>query len=186
MRPLITKTLVTLFILLNLSTVVYHNWPDYVRWQPSLYLPPSLTYQLNRYGHLVGLDNRWLMFSYMYRDDWQVWYRAEYADSTSVDLPLADQAPRSFWQAHFFDFREAKIRLNLYNRPERQKLYGLYLCRQFPFHDGKPVRSVTAEVRSRAIVRPEISRVFHYSYGANLPTWALAKVSCSNAPGGNL
>jgi hypothetical protein len=120
------KLAVVLFFALNLLTILNSNRPE---WLPNW---PQLKYRLGMYGHYVGLDNRWEMFSYIYRDDWMLVFKGKpRGPGAEYILPLALQSKRAWYNEWFFDFREAKYRLNIFgSKPAREK-YAHYQCRQF-------------------------------------------------------
>lgn len=165
------KSLISAFAALNVGTVVYIHAPERLtdRYERNLYaeLPshPQLAYRLRqaqwlvrRYAHLVGLDNRWLMFTTLHRFNWWYLIKARYADSALVVLSLPRQSPRTFWQRHFFDFREAKFHLNIYSDPAGRVAYARHLCRRFPDHDGARVQSIVIELHHRLILPPAEAR----------------------------
>lgn len=135
---MIRKAVISLFVLLNIGTVFHVNRPD---WIPRVwglvsesptpewaYRRSYMDWVVRRYAHLVGLDNRWEMFSTLHRFDW--WIRIYGIDRFSnrklLTLPL--QSERGFFQRQFADFREAKFHLNMYGDEQLRNQYARYLC----------------------------------------------------------
>jgi hypothetical protein len=155
------RLVISAFIILNLSTVLFMNRPEWLRdasgrLLDSLPHPVSATLRAvgdadHVYASLAGLDNQWVMFSYLPRyNDWRV-IRAEYADSSTVVLPLPRQSERTFWEHNLFDFKDAKYHHNLRpfgteeeqaRRKAHRKAYAAYLARHYPEHNGAPVRAI--------------------------------------------
>jgi hypothetical protein len=138
-RP-IRRKLISLFIVLNILTLLVANQPPaFVDWKQrtaEALLGPQPAWVLRygewlirRYAHIVGLDNRWMMFSRLPRFDWWFVIKAKHRDWTHEVLPLPRQSERSFGQRVFFDFKEAKLHLNIYNYPQARRAYGRHLCR---------------------------------------------------------
>ena len=155
MSPVSTiyRSCVSVFVVLNLGTVLYMNSPLVLETLGNRVLdsqvPSSLTrvlrlsgWSVQRYAHLVGLDNRWQMFGRQSRFNWRYLISAEYDDSQEVLLPLPRQSPRSWWQDFLFDFREAKFMLNVYQNRDARKGWAYALCRDYPMNEGSPVRAI--------------------------------------------
>lgn len=134
------RTLISLFIALNVLTLLVANQPPaFVEWKQRtaeslLGSRPAWVLRygewlIRRYAHIVGLDNRWMMFSRLPRFDWWFVIKAKHRDFTHEVLPLPRQSERSFAQRVFFDFKEAKLHLNIYHRPQARWAYGRHLCR---------------------------------------------------------
>lgn len=155
------KTLISAFIILNLSTVIYMNRPILVDTKIKESFSAMASWRIEyagwmiaRYAHLVGLDNRWQMFGQQSRFQWWYVIKAKYKNNEERVLPLAMQSERTFWENFLFDFKEAKIYLNLYTRPDFREVYAHYLGRQFPELEGSPVTSVIYELHWRNILSP--------------------------------
>ncbi len=165
------KGLISAFIILNLATVGYVNRPAWLSeaWDNTVNALPAPIPWLKKkgeliprmYGHVTGLDRYWDMFSNLPRFNWWYVIKAEYADGTTVLLPLPRQSERTFLQRHFFDFKEAKFELNIYPRagpPQSEevlryrKAYAYYLARQYPTHNGAPIRAILWEVRTQRLL----------------------------------
>jgi hypothetical protein len=168
------NALLSVFIILNLGTVLFMNIsPDASEKLGRMIderLPWNAAYPLHYYGwrigqyaHLVGLDNRWTMFAHNSRFNWWYVVKAQYADSTVVDLPLFGQGPRTFWQRNLFDFREAKLSLNLYQNILNRKSYSYYLRRQYSTHRDSPITSIIWELHYQDIVNP-VESALHGSH----------------------
>lgn len=155
------NTGIVLFIILNLFAIVHANRSEWFRVSSeepaapgnSSILPPKVRYYLSRYSHIVGLDNRWEMFSYMYRTDWQFVFKGKYkTDSEEVVLPMSGQSKRNFFDHWLFDFREAKLKLNIYGIPEARQLYALQLCKQFSKPANRSLEYIACDLVSYPIV----------------------------------
>jgi hypothetical protein len=86
----------------------------------------------SRYANALGLDNRWEMFGRLSRYDWRLRVEALDADGRARLLPLPLQGERTLAQRAFFDFRDAKLYLNLYGNAPLRAAYAAALCRRFP------------------------------------------------------
>ena len=151
------KVILSAFIVLNLFTVLFMNRPvplgKRLNVAMNRHVGPTTAYRLRyssylvqRYAHLVGLDNRWQMFGRLPRFNWWYVIKARYDGAEGVVLPLAMQAPRTVWQNLLFDFKEGKFYLNIYLRPTYRRAYAYYLCRQFPSRDGTQIASIVYEL----------------------------------------
>jgi hypothetical protein len=78
-------------------------------------------------------------------------------------LPLFGQGPRTFWQRNLFDFREAKLSLNLYQNILNRKSYSYYLRRQYSTHRDSPITSIIWELHYQDIVNP-VESALHGSH----------------------
>ncbi len=158
------KVLVTIFIFLNLATVLFMNRPPWIAvgWRKLLIeIHPTLAtgndraeFQFYRYAHGTGLDARWKMFSYSTHHNWRYEIKAQYADGTEVVLPLARQSPRTFLQNWLFDFRTAKFHLNIYSSPWQRESYARYLCRRYRNRDGVSIDSIIWKRHDQKIFDP--------------------------------
>jgi len=158
------NVLISLFIVLNLSTVLFMNRPVWMIQtinQRINYLTPQDAYRINygswliqQYAYRAGLDNAWQMFGRQSRFNWWFDIRGVYANGQSVSLPLPLQSPRTFWQATFFDIKEGKYQLNLYPSEDLRQRYAHYLCRQYPRHDGYPILSITFDLHHQMLLDP--------------------------------
>jgi hypothetical protein len=162
------RYLISMFVLVNLLTVLWINQPEAYSDAKSKWidrqLPPKEAYQLryaawrwSQYAHYAGLDNRWQMFGRQSRFNW--WYdiRAVYSDGvqeSTVSLPLPNQSARTFVQRSLFDLKERKFELNIYLNPVARESYSRYLARQFPTHDGMPIQSVRWHLGTQGILSP--------------------------------
>jgi hypothetical protein len=162
------RRLISIFVLVNLLTVLWINQPEAFSDAKSKWidrqLPPNEAYQLryaawrwSQYAHYAGLDNRWQMFGRQSRFNW--WYdiRAVYSDGvqeSTVSLPLPNQSARTFMQRTLFDLKERKFELNIYLNPVARESYSRYLARQFPTHHGMPIQSVRWHLGTQAILPP--------------------------------
>ncbi len=163
------RMLVSCFFVLNLLTVAWINLPEPLveltsKWVDQ-HWTPTQAYQLRysawrwqQYAHYAGLDNRWQMFGRQSRFNW--WYdiRAVYSDGmreSSVLLPLPNQSARNLSERMLFDLKERKFELNIYRSPIARESYSRYLARQFPTHDGLPIRRILWHLGSQGILSPD-------------------------------
>ena len=170
--PLLKKLLISLFIVLNLFTVLFTNRPTFVIEAANRvikdYNSPAFAYKLGLYAwyikyyaHIVGLNNRWQMFGRQSRFNWWYKIKAEYARkpntiaSQVVLLPLPRQTKRTFLQSEFIDFKEGKFHLILYSDPVGRHIYSRYLCRQYPEYKGAPIGKIIFEINYQYILPPK-------------------------------
>jgi hypothetical protein len=149
------KWAISVFVVVNLGTVLFMNRPvegALRAFRVDGRLAPLQAYRIHlaewfvmQYAHLVGLDNQWQMFGRQSRFNWSFRFKGTYANSPSLVLPLSLQSARSFWQRAFVDFREAKYQLNLDASETLRQAYARFLCREYRFVDGIPMRDVTIE-----------------------------------------
>jgi hypothetical protein len=165
---LFKKLLLSAFIVLNLGTVLFMNRPKGLiesadrppRDQPnptaSLLVIASALDQM--YAHVTGLDNVWSLYAMVARGD--TWHRitAEYADGTAVLLPLPLQSERTFWQRHVVDFKEVILQSSHFLNPAAREEYTDYLRRQYPTHNGAPIRAIIWEIRWQYFLPPDDPR----------------------------
>lgn len=160
------RAALSLFIALNLGTVLLINLPpEFVRGgieRMASGLSPAGGHRLRhgdwlmrRYAHTVGLDNAWQMFGWQPRHHWWYVIKGRYENGREVVLPLPMQSQRSLAEQLFWDFKDAKIYLNLYRQPEWRQAFAYHLCRQHPVHEGAPIRAIVFELHWRAILEPE-------------------------------
>lgn len=165
MREHPPKAFISAFIILNLFTILFSNWPirliDAANKVLDKQIPPSLAYQIRRggwliqqYAHLVGLDNRWTMFAHNSRFNWWDVLKAQYADGDTVVLPLPLQSRRALWEQTLIDFKEVKFHLNIYNNAAARRRYARYLCRAYPRRNGSPVTAIMWELHWQNILSP--------------------------------
>jgi hypothetical protein len=185
----ILSVLISVFVLLNIGAVFYSNRPtwfvaftDHVS---DTKLSPQAAYRVSyagwllaRYAHMAGLDNRWEMFSHQSRFNWWFGIQAITSDGVAVDLKLPRQGERTFMQRTFFDFREAKYHLNLYNGTKLRNRYGRYLCRQFPSVQGRTVHAIRFLRHTQSIRTPEEARALGTHLDPKIATEHLNDVAC--------
>lgn len=170
----IKRFLISCFAVLNIFTVLFMNRPESFSVSVNAWLEKKvstgMTYRfryaawlLAHYAHVVGLDNRWQMFSWMPRFNWQYLIQARYDNGQRLVLPLFQQSQRSFGEKWFYDFKEAKFHLNIYLDPGGRESYARYLCRQYPRHEDSTIRSILWEVHYQNILEPsEVRRGTDY------------------------
>jgi hypothetical protein len=124
---------------------------------PHAYRARYAAWLLQRYAHLVGLDNRWMLFNSLHRFDWWYVIKAKYADGSEEVLPLPLQSRRTLAERLFFDNKEVKLHLNIYAQPDWRRAYGRYLCRSLHGERPAPVVGVVFELRHQDILEREQS-----------------------------
>ncbi len=160
------KIIISLFIILNIGTVVFMNRPnsfiDAVNSVINSFDSPAIKYKtglyswyIKTYAHIVGLDNRWQMFGKQSRFNWWYLIKAKYTNSEIITLPLPRQSPRTWFQSFLIDFKEGKFHLNMYTRSADRENYSRYLCRQYPNLNGVPIDSIIFELHYQYILPPE-------------------------------
>ena len=171
MPPRWKRLIISCFVVLNLLTIARANVPDCVgelvmRWiegyektSPAFaYRIKHLGWRWRQYGYNAGIDNRWTMFGYQSRWNW--WYdiRAIYSDGVterSVLLPLPNQSSRTLAQKQIFDLKERKLELNLYGNAVAREAYARYVARQYPTHDGLPIKCIRWYLCTQGILPPD-------------------------------
>jgi len=154
--------LISAFCILNIATVVLVNTSPTGSVQKSDFLERHLSphgayrirytdWLVRRYAHLVGLDNQWTLFSTLPRFDWWYVIKGKYSDGSEAVLPLPLQSRRPFLERMFFDHKEAKLHLNIYNRPDWRAAYGRFLCREAAEREGRLPASVVFELHHQQI-----------------------------------
>lgn len=156
-REVKIKLSISVFVCLNIIAVFFANRrPEMARFVDDLIqrnLSPMSAWRvdvasglLGRYATIVGLDNRWEMFSNRPRIKWRYRFTAQRADGSSTVVPTPLQSERSFLQANFFDFRETKIQENLSTDSEGMESYARYLCHAFASQGEAEIQSITVEL----------------------------------------
>lgn len=164
------KLAISVFIAANLLTAVYMNKPVVF----TMWLNEALTSRYSRdwlqpiskadlairhYAHFSGQDTRWQMFYLLYRVNWRYEINAVYTKgdaNKTVLLPLPKQSRRTPLQYWFFDYREKKFLHITHVHPELGGIesYARYLSRQFPTHEGMPLKSIVVDLYTRDILDP--------------------------------
>ncbi|MBL8810394.1 MAG: hypothetical protein JNM43_09490 [Planctomycetaceae bacterium] len=154
-----------------LSMILWCNLPDEVPAEllaaADRSLSPEAAYRI-RYGewlyryaaHLGGFDNKWQMYGGQSRFNWRYTITAHYSDgdrTASRVLPLPRQSERSWFQATFVDYKEAKFLLNIYNDRLARETYARYLARQFAQHEGLPVSQISYTLSIQYILPPIVA-----------------------------
>ena len=160
------KVIISLFVSLNIITVLFMNRPlqfvEAANKTIQVFNSEELTGELNycsnlikMYAHIFGLDNRWQMFGRQSRFNWWYLISGKYADSSVVTLPVPFQAKRTLWESLFVDFKEGKFDLNLYNDPGGREIYSRYLCRKYASRNASPIQSIIFDLYFQHILPPE-------------------------------
>lgn len=169
---LVQRVVISAWCAANLAIVMYLNLP--VEWRQDFWkkvrqpLSPQASWRVEIaewrvrcYAHILGIDNRWMMFGFQSRFNWWYTIRGEYSDGTTtklVDLPLPNQSGRTVWQRATMDIKEDKFELNLYaNRPAREA-YSRYIARQFPTYAGMTIKAVRWDLGHQPILPPKEAR----------------------------
>lgn len=166
---LIKRTLLSMFIVLNLVTVCVMNLPSSLCTsidetlgqncsEETLYRLRLSSWRLQQYAYFSGLDNKWQMFGRQSRFNW--WYdiRAVYSDGVEtkqVLLPIPNQSARTLSEQMLFDLKERKFELNIYLNETARECYSRYLARQFPEHENLPIQSVRWHLGFQYILPPD-------------------------------
>ena len=161
----IKRFFISLFILLNIFTVIYINRPVPVKTtqgnklkeilHPSSFdLRSTIGLFFINYGEFIGLGTRWLMFVLQDHYNWFYLIKAKYNDSSEMLLPIPRQGERTILQREFFDFKDAKFQYNFNYRPYLKEHYASYLCRKYPIHNGAKIRAIIFEFYRQNILEP--------------------------------
>lgn len=97
--------------------------------QTKLYYQLSrIDWRLSQLSWFAGLSTKWRMFAPPPMSNWyySVWSINSRGEQNWV--PLYGQGERNFFQRNFFDFREVKYHLNIYNKPEALSKLAAHLC----------------------------------------------------------
>ena len=183
------KLLISLFVVFNIFTILFMNRPMFLsnalNKTLDSYQNPQLAYKvryffwlIKRYAHLVGLDNRWQMFSKQTRFNWWFTITANYKDFEKVLLPLPRQKKRNFFESEFIDFKEGKFYLNIYNNEVGREAYARYLCRKYHVYDGSPIQSIVFERSYQDILPPEETRKRGRYLDPNITTEVINTFQC--------
>lgn len=159
------KSLISAFVLLNLATVLFMNRPAWLVSAGDRVLredcPPAAADLLRTaavadgaYARLMGLDNVWRLYSPVPRWASRHVLKAEYADSATVLLPLPQQSERTIWQRYFLDSKEQQFIRSTAASPQARQAYAISLGREYPEHNGSPIRSIVWEQHTQRILAP--------------------------------
>lgn len=157
------KILISIFITINILTTLFSNRPsELITWSKKYInenIEPQKAYRLfyagwwiRQYAHIMGLDSRWEMFGKQSQFNWHFVIKADYGGDELITLPLPLQSKRTFSQAHFFDFRENKIHLNMYANSTLRAAYSSYLRRAYPQSNGAPLQAILWELHHQNIL----------------------------------
>lgn len=158
------RVLISLFILLNVLTVIFINRPvpineiqgnklKEILHSPYKYSDVSKIQKfITGYGEFVGLGTRWLMFILQDKYNWSYVIKARYSDLSEIVLPIPRQGERTALQKNLFDFKDAKFQYNFNYRPYIKEHYASYLCRKYSVHNGAKIKSVIFELYKQNIL----------------------------------
>ena len=162
----IKRFFISLFVLLNIFTVLYVNRPLPVKdiqgskLKGVLHSFPSensdgvFDLLFTGYGNLFGLGTRWLMFILQDKYNWKYLIKARYEDSSEVVLPIPRQGNRNFLKRNLFDFKDAKFQYNFNYRSYAKEHYASYLCRKYSKNNESKIKSVVFELYTQNILEP--------------------------------
>jgi hypothetical protein len=152
------RWVITLFVVLCVGAIAFANRPEELSLAVDRRIDETMSplmawrvryasWLLQRYAHLVGLDNRWEMFGRQSRFNWRYVIRGRYGDAGEHALPLPLQTERTLFQDLILDFKEPKLHLNLYPEQRWRERYAQYLCRRFPSYGGRRIEAIVFEIR---------------------------------------
>ena len=166
---------ISLYCVGQLLVILFSNRPDWLttgsnewlnEYAPDiwLYRTSRMSYLMQRYARIVGLDNRWQMFGHQSRFNW--WFRiqgvyGEGPEARRILLPDPRQMDRTMWQRNIVDFKEAKFLLNMYGDLESKGAYSAYLARTNPVFEGKSIHAVEWELFYQPIYPIEDAQILH-------------------------
>lgn len=154
-----------------LSMILWCNMPDEVpealyhladnQLSPENAMNVRYSEWLFRYAaHIGGFDNKWQMYGGQSRFNWRYTITAHYTDGSSASdlvLPLPRQSDRTWFQAMFVDYKEAKFLLNIYSDPLARETYARYLAREFPEYNGLPIGWISYTLSVQYILPPLVA-----------------------------
>lgn len=185
-RSLARKIALSAFITVCLVTQVLQNlavgYPTAPADAPypvrvATWVGASARWGFDTFGFWTGTNTFWRMFSPVHKYDWWWTVTALYPDGSARSLPspsAANTAPAPF----FIDFRETKLLLNLWNRPQMQAAYADHLCRQ-EAAAGRPPQRIRLDVTWRAIVAPDLAARTGSHSGPQVNTRTMGEFACS-------
>jgi hypothetical protein len=180
--------LISLFITLNLLTVVTLNCPapleSFLSQWTNQHTPDSfqnqarlVLYRLRQYANLTGLDPRWEMFSNVKGPDWR--YQIEgVCNHGAWILPLPGQSQRTLAEEWFFDFKEGKFRLNTAASQTGRHAYVQYLCKKFEHHLNHKIHSVRLNIQYQDILDPSKAQQVKHHYADPIQSYPLEIIQC--------
>ena len=159
----IKRFIISIFILVNLFTIVYYNTPQRIRKITNKIFPPLKL--IMQYAPRIGITGNWRMFTSIEKNNWWVAIKGVYKGSSKeVILPLPLQSKRTFMETYFYDFREVKFIITLLREKCRQKYYAIYLCRKFQDYEGHKIEKIIYEVYKQEKYRPkEACKIGYYT-----------------------
>lgn len=180
------KVFIYAFVLLNFIAIINSNRPQWLLVERILPSNTTINYFMNHfrwrisiYAHYAGLDNRWEMFSFIYREDWFLVFKARYeGEEQDVYLPLALQSERRFIDEWFYDFREAKYRLNIFGNQGARQHYAKWLCKKYKMKDNHRILYVAVDYETTDILPREQARELGNHLGDKKMTKRFDLVAC--------
>ena len=114
---------------LQMPIIEYNN--DYPKFINKLIYQINLTiWDIRTLGWLVGLTNKWRMFSpALPSSNWHMRFWSIHQSGKKILLPISNQMSRNFWQRNIIDFREGKFTWNIAGKTSFLNEYVRYLCR---------------------------------------------------------
>lgn len=161
------KMLISLFILINLASFFWFNYPGKVTRLVNKILDHTLTEKtanktkrtlegVKRILRLLGLSHKWSMFNSVNRNNYWYLIKAKYKNLKEIVLPLPLQTPNvTILEKYFFSFREPKFLINLHKDTLRRRSYAHFLCKKFQLDNKSPIDAISFEYYSQNIVDPK-------------------------------
>lgn len=192
----IKKVIISLFIILCISTVLYSNRPSFIGTMIDKtldnhfskiaaynirYVIWAIKNKIQMFGYMAGLGNHWIMFGFQQHFNWYYKIKAKYLDGSVILLPLPMQSKRTFWQWLLFDIKEAKFQHNIYQREDMRKAYAMHLCKNYPEYKGYPIRSIEWFMYWQYINDPKLARQLGTHLDKKMHKKLLHSFSCSEA-----
>ena len=179
LRSAFAKSITSAFIGLNVFTVIYMNLPSRL-----IEGGKPLTTKLRQYANFTGLETQWEMFSTAKGNDWRLLIEGDCPNQGSLKLPIAGQAPRSFWQDHLFDFKEGKLKCNIALDPISRRAYAEHLCREYSCASGERMRRVRISMLFQSILDPREALKRHHHLAPVIRRETVEDLSCKQLQDG--
>lgn len=180
---------ISLFICLNVTTVLFINSPQRIRKPLNKFLNSLIKSQkdskenfifkgLRDYSQIAGIS-RWYMFNTIDPYNWWYLVKANYKSSEAIVINLPTQSKRTFLERNLFDFREPKIQNALRREDFRHNRYGPYLCRKFQKKGISDIENITFELYEQMVVEPKYISKQGYYLDPTIKKTYLGKVICT-------
>jgi hypothetical protein len=181
-------SIVSIFIVINLSAVLLSNFPEFLKLPASQFAEAHFsksslqsirqgTFRIEQYAALTGLNPRWEMFSNVKGPDWR--YLIEgICKHGSWPLPLPGQTRRKFIDEYFFDFKEGKFRLNTAKDQKGRQAYARYLCKVFGQYNGHTIEKININIQYQGIRNPQDANQTGSHYEPHIASSVLEELTC--------